>query len=60
MNKALIMSYEPTLMATVGEAKFYEHPIHGDEVPLIMLYNGDMFQSEFWDIPALEELYELM
>ena len=39
-----------THVGTVAGVRFYEHPIHGDESPLIAKFNGDWVATFFWEI----------
>ena len=53
-----LMASNPHLFATVNGFKFYEHPIHGDESPLMMMQpNGELIEfSDWFDIPDPDEL----
>jgi len=55
-NKQKVMATKPTLMGVVIGIKFYEHPVFGDEVPLIADTDKQFGLSEFWEIPPLIEL----
>ena len=53
-----LMASNPHLFATVNGFKFYEHPIHGDESPLMMMQPyGELIEfSDWFDIPDPDEL----
>tara|TARA_R110002012_G_scaffold63756_3_gene167685 strand:+ start:5046 stop:5234 length:189 start_codon:yes stop_codon:yes gene_type:complete len=53
-----LMASNPHLFATVKGYNFYEHPIHGDESPLMMMQpNGELIEfSDWFDIPDPDEL----
>jgi len=53
-----LMASDPHLFATVKGFKFYEHPIHGDESPLMMLKpDGELIEfSEWFEVPTPYEL----
>ena len=45
------LSHNPTLLATFGEYRVYEHPIHGDTAPVFMITpNGILFNTGFYDL----------
>ncbi|MGL5078786.1 MAG: hypothetical protein ACRDBG_23560 [Waterburya sp.] len=48
----------PELVGEVAGYRFYEHPIRGDEAPLVMITpDGRMVKrTDFWDLPTTEEL----
>lgn len=54
--------YNPTLLATVGEYKLYEHPTRGDTAPVYMttpdgrLINTGFYDLEEFDLSLCEEL----
>jgi len=53
-----IMSQSPTLCGVVAGVRFYEHPKHGDEVGLMALADGQLYQTDFYDVPSLDELMD--
>ena len=47
----------PTMIGIVRAVRFYEHPIEGDESPLVAIFpNGTIRRSPFWDMPDFEEV----
>ncbi len=56
INKGHLMAMDPTLVGEVGPYKFYEHPIWGDEAPLIAVGNNECGLTDYFDLPTLEEL----
>lgn len=51
-----ITKAKPTLIGHVAGTDFYEHPILGDESPMIARYKGTWCLTCFWDLPTEEEL----
>lgn len=53
-----LMASNPHLFATVKGFKFYEHPIHGDESPLMMMKpDGELIEfSDWFEVPTPYEL----
>ena len=53
-----LMSLNPHLFATVKGFKFYEHPIRGDESPLMMMKpDGELIEfSDWFEVPTPYEL----
>lgn len=43
-------------IGTVAGIKFYEHPTRGDESPLMILKDGKLVRSPFWELPDLAEV----
>lgn len=53
---AKFLARNPTLIGTVAGDSFYEHPEHGDIVPLVVIRsNGRISYSDFYDLPSVEE-----
>ena len=56
------MSHNPTLLATFGGYKLYEHPTLGDEAPIAMvtpsgiLYNTGFFDLGDFDLDLCKEI----
>lgn len=51
-NAKKFMSRNPQLIAVVGDHRFYEHPVHGDEVDLVVITpDGRKKSSGFYDVP---------
>ena len=55
-NIQKFMASDPYLMEEVGEHCFYEHPIYGDESPLVVVVGDVCGLTTFWDVPTIEEL----
>ena len=56
INTERFFAMRPDWIGRVGPWEFYEHPKHGDEIGLIMYRQGRTFRSDFYDLPAIEEL----
>tara|TARA_R110000851_G_scaffold138443_1_gene275083 strand:- start:600 stop:812 length:213 start_codon:yes stop_codon:yes gene_type:complete len=55
-NAQKFLAQKPTLIVTVGGNKFYEHPVLGDEAPLICItHDGRKKKTDFWDADAAHE-----
>ena len=52
------LKLRPAIIARFPEATFYEHPIRGDEHPLVAIIDGKVSTSDFWDVPDSEEAAE--
>lgn len=57
-NQRKVTEHNPTLLATVNGYTFHEHPIKGEDAPLIVrdLHDGTWYFSDFWDVPSTLEL----
>lgn len=56
-EKALKLAAMGTLIGSVCGVPFYEHPVHGDESPLLYITkDGRVKLSDFWELPTVEEL----
>ena len=44
------------LIGTTCGIRFYEHPIYGDEAPLVVMVSGVMVETDFWEVPDAEDL----
>ena len=44
----------------VAGRKFYEHPIYGDDVGVIMEYSGKFWQLDLYDIPDKHETADIV
>jgi hypothetical protein len=53
---------KPELIGTVAGYQFYEHPAHGDEVPLCTISpEGKLtYRSDFWELPTEEEMADCL
>ena len=55
-----MMDRKPTKIGTVGHFNFYEHPIFGDEYPLLVTSIKEpkiVGLSYFYELPTIEEIY---
>lgn len=56
-DKAKRVAKEATLIGSVCGVPFYEHPVHGDESPLLYITkDGRVKLSDFWEMPTVDEL----
>lgn len=55
-NREKVMSHNPTLIGIVAGVRFYEHPIQGDESPLIADTGTEIGLTDFWELPTLDEM----
>lgn len=55
-DKAKTMAHNPTLVGVVAGIRFYEHPLRGDEAPLVADTGTEFGLTDFWDLPTLEDL----
>jgi hypothetical protein len=55
-NKQNFIDKKPILIGIVRGVKFYEHPIFGDESPLVAIMGDKCGLTDFWEIPTIEEL----
>lgn len=39
-----------TYIGMIEGIRYFEHPIYGDESPLICIINGTWYQSEDWEV----------
>lgn len=44
----------------VAGRKFYEHPIHGDEIGVVMEYGGKFWQLDVYDKPDQYETADIV
>ena len=45
------LSHKPTLIGRVGGVPFYEHPILGDEHPMLAIIDGRLVNTQEYDLP---------
>jgi hypothetical protein len=50
-SREKFMEMDPTLIGSISELKFYEHPTYGDEAPLVCVINDKCFVSCFMNYP---------
>lgn len=56
-DKAKRIAKEGTLIGSVCGVPFYEHPVYGDEVPLLYITkDGRAKLSDFYEVPTVDEL----
>ena len=49
------LAKDPVIIGNVGGVDYYESPVHGDEVPLLIIVDGKVRSSGFYELPSLEE-----
>jgi hypothetical protein len=49
-NTEKFLSHNPTLLMTIGRFKLYEHPLRGDTAPIYMIFQGQLFNTGFYDL----------
>ena len=53
-NAAKFMKKNPTLIGTVAGVKFYEHPVYGDEHPLLAITKeGKLKHTGCYELPQI-------
>ena len=52
--------YRPERIGTVAGVTFCEHPTRGDESPLVVKQDGRWVITEFWEVPDIHELCEVV
>lgn len=57
LNKEKTMARNPEHLGTVAGIKFYEHPIYGDESPIIADTGTEFGVTDFWEVPTLDEIF---
>ena len=56
-SKEKVLAANPTLIGIVAGIKFYEHPMKGDESPLIaLMVDGSCGLTDYWELPSHWEL----
>ena len=55
LNYEKFMTKEPTFIGSIQGWRFYEHPVYGDEVELVVTHNGQAAYSGFYDMPNHDE-----
>jgi len=51
------LEMNPTYISTVVGIKFYEHPVYGDESPLIAITQcGKKKTTDFWESPTTDDV----
>jgi hypothetical protein len=51
-----LAEYRPHLLGVQGGIQFFEHPIHGDESPVIAKCGNQVGLSWFYEVPAPGEM----
>tara|TARA_R100000742_G_C4261904_1_gene79709 strand:- start:208 stop:414 length:207 start_codon:yes stop_codon:yes gene_type:complete len=53
-----IFNLNPSLIGTVKGFKFYEHPLYGDEEPLMVVTPDKEFLefTEFYELPTIDDI----
>jgi len=44
-----IMKYTPIELYRTRHGVWYEHPIHGDESPLMLVHDGRVYDTDIWE-----------
>lgn len=55
-SREKFLSRKPVLLGVVGSYRFYEHPVHGDDYPLMVDDGENIYISYDYDLPTLEEI----
>ena len=50
LNRDKLLNRRPTLVGTVNGVRFYEHPVYGDEAPLVMVTETRCGLTDFWEM----------
>lgn len=59
-NAKHFLSHNPTMLGRVNGVDLYEHPIHGDEWPLVAITaDGRVKVTAHWEVPAADEADDL-
>lgn len=59
MSRSLYREWRANRMTRLGEAGlwvFYEHPLYGDEAPIVAERGGVLFKTDWWEVPTPEEV----
>lgn len=54
------LAAKPTLICTVAGVRFYEHPVYGDEYPLVAIVGGKKKTTSFLEVPTLDEVLDFV
>lgn len=58
-NAKAFLAMEPALMGQVAGVYFYEHPVHGDESPMMMITREGKLKTSCWfEMPSYEEVID--
>ena len=60
---ARISNYNPetaTRLATVMGLGIYENPCFGDEAPVLVKIQGKLWETDFWEVPEMQELLDFI
>lgn len=56
VNQEKLMKHNPSMIGMVLGIRFYEHPILGDESPLIAVTKDYCGVTEFYELPTREDI----
>lgn len=56
MSESSYKAQDCTRLATVSGFPIYENPEYGDEAPVLIVIDGRLVESCFWDVPNAHEL----
>lgn len=59
-DKARVLAATGTRLAIIAGYPVYEHPVHGDEWPVLIIAGGEVISTDFYDIPTAEELLDFV
>ena len=52
---AAFIAKNPTVLGVIGDRTYYEHPDHGDEVPMFYIDEGKLRKSVHWDMDSAQD-----
>jgi len=58
LNREKLLNLKPTRIGTVNGVRFYEHPIYGDEAPLVMVTKTHCGLTDFWEMSDVHNYLE--
>ena len=58
MTRDQFLAKKPYFMASIGGAGLYEHPIHGDEAPIMAVFkDGRVIETDFYELDDIDAEY---
>lgn len=54
------MAKNPRKVGKVFDVTFYEHPVYGEDVGLVAVWNCSVFQTDFFDLPDFDDVQLLI
>jgi hypothetical protein len=55
-----LQRHNPTFLKEVCGVSFYEHPLLGDEYPVIAVMPDGQIMDDWWDIPTEDEMRDIL